>query len=862
MGNTLMARLLRGALAGAVLLSAACGSEDRPTEVVAEGEALPLAQVAPQAYTEAHLAQRPNARPHPRHLIVLRADPTGAGPDDSGSAGFDRVSYRVDRETPVSLSIDGSGTSRVQRLVLRDRFGQPIARHERGSPATPAIVLPAGTYLLDVHYEDAGSDTASRQLVFVGPLPAAPATPDDALAIVAAHDCLGCNFTSADLHGQDFSGVRLDGSKFANAKMADAKFVSAQMEGCMFWAIVGDTVSTLLDYKTDLTRTDFTSAKLHFAQFNGILGAGTKFTGADLRASTWIPVQALRFNSVSAFAVRLQEADFSGADLTGSDFRGATVQNSSFRGAVLAGAFLSSPGKDLLFGGPAPTLFDGSDFGPNTASGRSVDLSNATLSGTYFGGLNLAGANLTNATVTGASFDGTILTGATLAGLRPSTFGAPFDHANLSSVSFNGVDLSQADLSEVVLAAAPDFTGAALSDGTRGVDLSGHRFPAGYTGFRGKLLAGVNLSGTSLVAADLGLARLAGAKLVQADLSGAVLDGAVLAGADLSQAVLNRATLRCVTPAGGPARCADLSNATLFGAQLNNANLEGATLYRAFLANNVNGRITNSASVQNAHLKNVNLSYAELSGVNFSFSNFYGDDPTGQAGCKTAAADYAGATAGCASAHGATMTDTVFDDAYLYGVDFTDAAVTGVSFLQAVLTGTNFSGATLTGFSGSGKPTTFRRAFLQGANLAQARLGCTGNVGCYDLTDAFVDFTAGGNIVYILLNGTNHNRFACPAGAACAPPSGQDVCVGVVYPAPTTVLAGTGNLTCPDGTTQACGAATPDGSNRRWASGLAIGSPPPGVPPAWYDQNATYTPRAGAQAVCGGKGADAATLLW
>ena len=315
-----------------------------------------------------------------------------------------------------------------------------------------------------------------------------------------------------------------------------------------------------------------------------------------------------------------------------------------------------------------------------------------------------------------------------------------------------------------------------------------------------------------------------------------VLDGTLFVGADLSGAVLDGASLQCGRPIGGSAdRCVDLSNAKLQGASLNRANLSGASLYGAFLSNNVGSSISNAASLRQAHLKNVNLSAAQLSGVDFTLANFYGNNPTNPGGCATTGANYAGFTKGCASAHNANIAAATFANAYLYGVDFTAAAISGANFDQAVLSGANFAGADLGTFAPSGSRTKLTRAHLEGTNLDQAaKLDA-------DLTDAFVDFRTGGNLFYVLLNGTNHNRFACSNPPTCKPPTGQDVCVWVRYPQ-TTVPQASSSIICPDGGPAApagCG----DGSagNLRWKSSLIAGTPPdPGPPPAWYSNAPTY----------------------
>ena len=61
-----------------------------------------------------------------------------------------------------------------------------------------------------------------------------------------------------------------------------------------------------------------------------------------------------------------------------------------------------------------------------------------------------------------------------------------------------------------------------------------------------------------------------------------------------------------------------------------------AHLYGAVLSNdNGNGTFSATASVTQAHLKNVNLATAQLSGVDFTLANFYGKEHSNPNGCAT-----------------------------------------------------------------------------------------------------------------------------------------------------------------------------------------------------------------------------------
>ena len=521
---------------------------------------------------------------------------------------------------------------------------------------------------------------------------------------------------------------------------------------------------------------------------------------AMLGAPTIATVQAQAVCPPACAGATLTTPNFSHADLTNAQFAGATIVGANFIHANLTGADFTGATFRSVAGNPTQTP----DF-------TFANLTNAKFIGARFE----APTYFTYATLTCADFSSTVLTsGNAVFGDDPLIYDATANcRIKFESTTMNCefVDQWRAfDLTSAIIGACLD-------------ELAGRNF------------AGAQMSGVSFASA--------------------ILDGATFTGAKLTQAVFDNASLQCA--ASG--KCVDLSNAQLQGAVLNNANLSGASLYGAFLSNDVNGRITQAASLRQAHLKNVNLAFAQLSGVDFGFANFYGSIPANPAGCATSGSNNTGFTQACASAFHATMTGTKLGSAYLYGVDFRNASIIGADFTQAVAAGANFSGATISTDPNTGAVTSFNRAYLQGSNLDQATLSQA------DLTDAFIDFRSGGNLVSIDLDGTDHNQFACSTPSTCAPPTGQDVCVYVRFPQ-TTAPIGNTTITCPDSLpagTSGCGVADPAGSNGRWNSRLAIGTPPdPGPPPGWYTDDSTYTPKAPVASVCNGRGQQARVLNW
>jgi uncharacterized protein YjbI with pentapeptide repeats len=489
----------------------------------------------------------------------------------------------------------------------------------------------------------------------------------------------------------------------------------------------------------------------------------------------------------------LTTPNFSHQDLTGADFTGATIIGAAFIRANLTGAKFDNAKFQSVPGFPTQTP----DF-------SFANLSNASFTGAQF----LAPTYLTYANLTCADFSNTdISNGNAVFGDERLIY-----HPEMATCPVVLGDIARTKFRNTIM-------NCEFINDWKAFDLTGADVSACSTQLAGRDFSGALMSGV--------------------DLTGAVLDGAKFIGANLTLATLRNASLQC-TPAG---QCVDMSNALLQGSHFDNANLTGANLFGAFLSNNNTVNITDAATMTQAHLKNVNLATAQLSGVRFTLANFYGKEHSNPNGCATTIPNSdAGFTVLCASARGATLTATDFTDAYLFGVDFTNATILGGTFYEAVVTGANFAGATIGTDPNSGAGTDFSRAFLQGTNLDKATTLTRAN-----FSNAFFDFRRGGNSLFILLNGTNHNQFACSTPSTCNPASGLEVCLQVFYPL-ATVPGDNISITCPDGDgaakTGGCGDADPTGGNARWMSHLTIGKPPdPGPPPGFYENDSTYTPR-------------------
>jgi uncharacterized protein YjbI with pentapeptide repeats len=246
---------------------------------------------------------------------------------------------------------------------------------------------------------------------------------------------------------------------------------------------------------------------------------------------------------------------------------------------------------------------------------------------------------------------------------------------DFTGVDFAGFDLSRADFSHATLSVPPLLVGAKLSDGTRGVNLTGHKFPPRYDVFKGANLTGVDLSGTELFEANLegttfNNAKLIGANLNFSNLRGAKLRGAVLGlqpGTEGAAATLRGALMPDIDLTDADLRSADLTGAHLYGeasqtllvrTRLDSASFVGAICTAARFSGSLNNAVFNGAQLVNAVF------------------------------------------------NGATLTGAKFDDAYLQGADFANAvSVTGVTLSNAAVSATP---GTWTFMEQDGTPFTFR----------------------------------------------------------------------------------------------------------------------------------------------------------
>jgi uncharacterized protein YjbI with pentapeptide repeats len=363
-------------------------------------------------------------------------------------------------------------------------------------------------------------------------------------------------------------------------------------------------------------------------------GRATTMRQVDMR-----PTESLRAD--------MSSADLSGADLTGAKLDLVELDDQSPEACPRVGASLAG-----------------------------ADLSGASLTKTILTGANLSGAKLPGATVTGVKWRGVNLSGAVLAGMIPATFNdLDLTGASFTGVDFSGFDLTRSDFSSAQLSVPPSFGTAKLSDGTRGVNIGGHKFPPRYELFKGRDLTGVGFNEVELLEANLEGTIFNNAKLVGANLNFANLRGAKLRGATLG-----------VQP-GTEAQSATLRGAFMPDVDLSDADLRTVDLTAAHLY----GDLAQTLLVR-TRLDSANFVNAICSGVHFSGS--------------LNNAVFVGAQLVNSVFNGATLTGTKFDDAYLQGADFSGAvSATGAVLSNAAVSATP---GNWTYTEQSGTPFTFR----------------------------------------------------------------------------------------------------------------------------------------------------------
>jgi len=573
-------------------------------------------------------------------------------------------------------------------------------------------------------------------------------------------DLTGASFVKTDLVGVDFDGATLTEANFTDADFTDASLID------VFQALTnapdldfGDDAPDRVDadgvtypnlQRVNLSFADFTQAggnfNLNHVDLSLSTLSGARLIGVDLR-------DAILTSPISL----CDEADDDGTTCspdarpqTCVDITGSLVEGANFKDWKFVELFEFQP-DDI---DAARNFFQGVDGG----NLRGVNFNESNIGGLDFSGLDMRDSAFFLFTRLCddeenqgcAIFEGTQLGASDRDENLNRMVAIDFDEVSLAGASFDHVDLTSADLSDVaaelclpgVAPAADDcltITGAeSRLDGARfdGLDFSrapGEAAPFGANGtddavtrfagasFRGATLAGLALHDRDFTSVDFTAADLSGV-----DFEGSTLESASFGcdGDDCS--VLDGASL-CGVDAGGARFEASLDGTDFWPAACAApANLFGARFTRSLLAT-------------------LDLSMANLEGVVFSSDVDFCDDASQCltiTGANLISASFAGSdldelpadwftAAGIDDLRESDFTGADASGKDLSNMRFEDAAFTGADLQGSDLQGSDFEDAqfalgatTLRGecsLPAGGTPVDLRGADLGGADFSRAR---------------------------------------------------------------------------------------------------------------------------------------------
>ena len=278
---------------------------------------------------------------------------------------------------------------------------------------------------------------------------------------------------------------------------------------------------------------DGRSRLLNEADFTGADLSNGGFAGCHLEAAS---LQCADLSGCDLRAANLKRADLRGACLAGATMNGAMLDEADMRAAYIAiadpqaGMRLHAPRADKV--GP-----DGASTDFRNCAMRGARLRNANLKGADFGYAILDGADLAGAKLTDANFRGAVMTGMEVARLP------------LTDEQLQGCVIDPGELALKRAEALCDM----LDQAELWVDSGGRRgAPAILDGedlrpldwrLRARILTALSARDVCAVRANFSGSQLQGANFEGADLRGANFEGADLRGANFRSAKLSHASL-------------------------------------------------------------------------------------------------------------------------------------------------------------------------------------------------------------------------------------------------------------------------------------------------------------------------------
>ena len=342
----------------------------------------------------------------------------------------------------------------------------------------------------------------------------------------------------------------------AGSELDQAGFEAAARDHELFLGGVGGRRAILRFVKAN--GLDGRSRLLNEADFTGADLSNGGFAGCHFEAAS---LQCADLSGCDLRAANLRRADLRGACLSGATLNGAMLDEADMRAAYIA---IADPQSGMRLHAPRPDK-----VGPD---GAVADFRNCAM----------RGARLRNANLKGADFGDAILDGADL-------MGAKLIDTNFAGAVMTGMDVSRLSLSETQLKGCvrdpgdEEFKRAeALCDmldqaevwvesgGRKGapaiIDREDLR-PLDWR-LRARVLTALSARGVCAIRLDFSGSQLQGANFEGADLRGASFEGADLRGANfryakLSHASLCRADLRALTLRDGRLHFPDFTGAIM-----------------------------------------------------------------------------------------------------------------------------------------------------------------------------------------------------------------------------------------------------------------------------------------------------------
>ena len=239
-----------------------------------------------------------------------------------------------------------------------------------------------------------------------------------------------------------------------------------------------------------------------------------------------------------------------------------------------------------------------------------------------------------------------------------------------------------------------------------GVDLSNANLS--YTDLRDAYLKDANLTGANLSYAQIGaLSGVKGANLTNVDLSSANLTGVFsfekadltrvrfAEGQDLSDVVFIRATLAHTVMRGATLRGANFQDASLYHTDLSGSDLTGATMSIFLTATKLTGAVLEGADLRGVNTRDeTDIIYDQT--TEFAGADMRGSKWPNRRYDSLANYDFSNAKLRNADFRRSDLAGVIFDGADLREANFAGALLRRASFCNATLSDTDFRGADLT----------------------------------------------------------------------------------------------------------------------------------------------------------------------